>query len=328
MDEANRKPATEMAPDDPQDYWKECVFLEEPPSDIEPFRKLLREYGNVPEAQVDASLRRAVSWAPADEIRNSPRLTRAKPDARLTRTQHRQLWDVVQYPCIGLRSFTDLRAFQGPRLEAATRRLLSADGGASNDALLDVGCCIGQVLRHLAHRGVPPSRLYGTDLHPEFIRVGNELFGDPDSGPAFAAGDLLADDGRLRDLDHRVTMMHAANLFHLFTRTQQVELGVRMVRFLRPGTTDALIFGLQVGSLRPREMDAMGRHYRHARCYVHDRQSFQELWDDIGLRTGTRWRVEAELTEPLAPRLSFLGDDERLMLFGVYQVAPPAVPVS
>lgn len=224
---------------------------------------------------------------------------------------------MVNYPCIGLWTFTNLRSTTDSRFEAARQRLLADPdkSGGTRPAILDVGCCIGQTLRQLAYKGVHPSRLYGTDLHPEFIHIGNELFGDEQRGPTFVAGDVLNDDdSSLKELDGKVTMIHAAYFFHLFTWDDQVRIGARMVRFLQPGTSDAVIFGRHIGTLRPREMQVLSR------CYLHNRESFQRLWDEVGNKTGTRWRVEAEMVDRLHVRLPFFGDDEKYMSFGVYQI--------
>jgi SAM-dependent methyltransferase len=234
--------------------------------------------------------------------------------------QRDDLWNVVKYPCIGRWGFTNLHTASNGRFDVALKRLLSA-GGANEDAILDIGCCVGQVLRHFAYKGVDPARLFGTDLHPEFIGIGDELFKDKGRGPTFVAGDMLdADDEPLKALDGKVTMVQAANFFHLFTWDDQVKIGSRIIRFLKPGTTDAVIFGRQIGTIKPRAIEVLqGR-------YLHDQSSFQRLWDEIGEKTGTKWRVEAEVIEGVPVTLPVFGEDERYIRFGVYQVSPPAIP--
>lgn len=225
---------------------------------------------------------------------------------------------MVKYPCIGRWGFTNLRSTTSPRFEAAVKRLLSkesASGDANHNAILDVGCCIGQILRHLAFKGVDTSRLYGTDLHPEFIEIGEEFFRDKGHGPTFVAGDMLdAESESLNALDGKVTMIHVANVFHLFNWDDQVKFGTRMLRFLQRGITDAMVFGRQIGSLKPRQLDGIRK------LYLHDQESFQKLWDEIGLRTGTKWRVEVEVIEGIDVNLPFFGEDERYIRFGVYQI--------
>lgn len=208
-----------------------------------------------------------------------------------------------------------MRSIVGPRLDAATKRLLAQD---SHDALLDIGCCIGQVLRLLAYRGVDPSRLYGTDLHPEFITIGNELFGDEGRGPTFVAGDMLDPQSEsLKPLDGKVTMISAANFFHLFKWDDQVKIGTRLMRFLQPGATDAVIFGRQIGTHNPRQIGSIKTFY------VHNQESFQKLWDEIGEKTGTKWRVEVEVIEELTVDLPIFGKDERYIRFGIYKTPLP-----
>lgn len=99
------------------------------------------------------------------------------------------------YPCIGRWSFLNLHSVRDPHFYTAVDRLRSsaASGAVSSypEALLDIGCCVGQLLRKLVHDGIGPTRLFGTDLHSEFISIGAELFCDEASGLTFAAGDML-----------------------------------------------------------------------------------------------------------------------------------------
>lgn len=46
------------------------------------------------------------------------------------------------------------------------------------DKFLDLGCALGQELRHLVHDGAPSTNLYGCDLTPDLINVGYDLFND------------------------------------------------------------------------------------------------------------------------------------------------------
>lgn len=78
---------------------------------------------------------------------------------------------------------------------------------------------MGQVLRKLAFNSVDPARLYRTDLSPEFLGLGFELFTDREKfGPdSFVAANLLdpIDEG-LKKLDSKVTLISAGNFFNLF----------------------------------------------------------------------------------------------------------------
>ncbi|UKZ80066.1 hypothetical protein TrVFT333_007831 [Trichoderma virens FT-333] len=180
------------------DRWKRFTYIDGLPEEISPFRELLEEYSKVPPGETDELLIK----------------TRKK------------LWEVAMYPCIGRWSFLNLRSVQDSHFKTAFERLKNSTGldmdSSSTDTLLDIGCCVGQVLRKLVHDGIEPTRLFGTDLHSEFISIGTELFDDEGCGLTFAAGDMLdPEDKALDTLDGKITIIHAANFFHLFTWEEQ-----------------------------------------------------------------------------------------------------------
>lgn len=158
----------------------------------------------------------------------------------------------------------------------------------SRDALLDLGCGLGQTLRQFRADGVLGSQLFGLDLESRFIDIGYALFQDQRTlGATFVNGDMLDPaDRRLDRLDNTISMIHAASFFHLFTWAQQVRIGERLVRFLKPGTKNAVVYGKHAGTSSPvRAAAADGV------AYIHDQDSFQRLWDEIGGLTQTRWKV-------------------------------------
>lgn len=223
------------------------------------------------------------------------------------------------YPCIGRWSFLNLQSIQDPHFNTAVKRLKnSTDSDVesnSSDALLDIGCCIGQMLRKLVQDGIDPKRLFGTDLHPEFISIGTELFNDGGGGLTFAAGDMLdPEDEALKALDGKMTLIHAANFFHLFTWEEQLKIGARIVRFLRLDTIDAIIFGRQIGTHKPREKE--GRK----KSFLHNQESLQKLWGEIGEKTGTQWSVLVNVNEERAVDIPGFGDADRYIRFGIYQI--------
>ncbi|KAL6872717.1 hypothetical protein J3F83DRAFT_730790 [Trichoderma novae-zelandiae] len=273
------------------EHWKKLTYIDELPEPIGLFRKLLEEYSNVPPSEVN----------------------------ELLLNTRRKLWEVAEYPCIGRWSFLNLRNMHDHHFLAAFERLknsaVSDSASKSGDALLDIGCCVGQVLRKLVQDGVEPTRLFGTDLHPEFISIGTELFNDAESGLSFAAGDMLnPEDKALEVLDGKITLVHAANFFHLFTWEEQVTVGTRITRFLQPGTVDAMIFGRQIGTHKPRERDGK------MRSFLHNQESFQKLWDEIGTKTGTRWRVDVSVNEEREVNIPGFGEEDRYIRFGIYQL--------
>lgn len=290
--------------------WKRFTYVDNLPEDIGPFRKLLEEYSNIPPEQVDGLLLRTVSSALIHYFR-------WKWPSNFSR-QRERLWEVAMYPCIGRWSFLNLQGVRDPHFYTAVERLRrSADSGDASiypEALLDIGCCVGQLLRKLVHVGIDPTRLYGTDLHSEFISIGVELFRDEASGLTFAAGDMLdPNDEALDILDGKITLVQAGNFFHLFTWEEQVVIGMRIVRFLHPESVDAVIFGRQIGTHSPRERQ--GRR----KSFLHDEESLQRLWNEIGAKTGTRWRVQMNLNEEKMVDIPGFGEEDRYVRFGIYQ---------
>lgn len=225
------------------------------------------------------------------------------------------------YPCIGRWSFLNLRSMHDHHFLTAFERLKNStrpgSASGSTDALLDIGCCIGQVLRKLVQDGIEPTRLFGTDLHPEFITIGKELFNDAGNGLTLVAGDMLnPEDKALTELNGKITLVHAANFFHLFKWEEQVKVGTRITRFLQPGTVDAMIFGRQIGTHKPREREGkLG-------SFLHNQESLQKLWDEIGTTTGTRWRVEVGFNEERQVSIPGFGEEDRYIRFGIYQLPP------
>jgi SAM-dependent methyltransferase len=199
------------------------------------------------------------------------------------------------------------------------RRLKSPQGDAT---LLDVGCCVGQVLRQLAFEGVDTSRLYGTDIESHFVDIGYDLFKDRGSLKAtFVIGDVLKDgvdgkgDERLHPLSGKMSMVHVSRFFHLFGWDVQVEAARRIVQFLRPDDPDAMIFGLHVGTIEP----GLREEQKGSKRFLHNSESWQQLWDVVGKLTGTSWKTTLEPIEQ-GDRVTLPASGSiRGMAFGVYR---------
>ncbi len=99
----------------------------------------------------------------------------------------------------------------------------------------------------------------------------------------------------LKVLDGRFDIIHAASFFHLFGWDEQVKVGERIVKFLKPDVKNSFVLGRQVGTREPLTLEA----YREKgeRRYLHDVKTFQALWDEIGAKTGTKWKAGGELVE-------------------------------
>jgi len=257
-------------------------YQEELPVDQAKARKLLESYSHIPPGDIEPHLRAVVCGLSLPQPHGS-----ARTDLR----QREKAWDIFPYACIGRWRFLDLYITALPEYPDVLSRIKA---GAT---FLDAGCCFGYVLRQLAADGAPPSRLVGLDLRQEYIDLGYELFRDRATfGARFLAGNMLdAADVSLAPLDGAIDIVHAASFFHLFSWADQVRLGVRLVRFFKPDAKEALVFGRQRGSCAP--LARVGRDGEDLARYDHNPATLQELWDEIGKTTGTRWRVDARMDE-------------------------------
>ncbi|KAI1407725.1 hypothetical protein F5Y13DRAFT_123578 [Hypoxylon sp. FL1857] len=266
------------------------VYVEELPPDIEPIRRFLEKYSSIRSKDVDEHIHR---------IRD-------------------RLWEIYPYVCIGHFRFLSLKFTLDPRYQTALDRLLAPNSKAT---FLDVGCCVGQVLRQLAFDGVDSSRLSGTDLEPRFIETGYDLFKDRDKFKAtFVAGDILNQggdgDSSLEVFDGKMNIIHATSFFHLFTWENQVRAARRLIRFLNPDDPEVMIFGRQVGTTTPGDREGA----RGSRRFLHNATSWQELWDEVGKLTGTAWRTEVdEIEEPGMHSDGNTDGTLRRIRFGVYR---------
>ncbi|KAF7545440.1 hypothetical protein G7046_g9565 [Stylonectria norvegica] len=266
---------------------REWTYVEDLPEDIGPARHLLEVYSKIPDQDLEDHIRRVREKA----------------------------WGVSHYPCVGRWKFLYILDPRDPRYQQVLFRLTMR---GSRDVLLDLGCCVGQVIRQLRSDGVDGAQLIGTDLQSKFIDIGYDLFQDRDSlGATFITGDMLdPEDSRLTWLRGKVTIIHAGSFFHLFNWIQQLYIGKRLVEFLKPGIRNALIYGRQVGTDHP----GQGRT-SHRSAYLHDQASFQRLWDEIGSLTRTRWKVQIEPTgEPVA-KLPGFASEAYPVNFTIYQIS-------
>ncbi|KAI1752762.1 hypothetical protein F4782DRAFT_499965 [Xylaria castorea] len=229
-----------------------AFYLTEIPPEIEPARRLLENSGIAPE-DVDAHIR---------EIRD-------------------KAWAIFPYGAIGSFKFLDFNpTLQDPLFQTVSKRL-RAPGSA--ETFLDVGCCLGHVVRQLTAEGVSSERLYGIDLQARFLDFGYDLFRDRDSNRAtFVSGDMLREEyPRLEELMGKIDIIYASAFFHLFEREDQINAAKRMVGFLKPDNQKAMIFGHNGGP------KIVGWEK-----YVLDEETWGRMWDEVGEATGTSWRTE------------------------------------
>lgn len=266
---------------------RDWTYLEDPPKDIGPARHILEVYSKIPYNDLDDHIRRVREKA----------------------------WCISRYPFVGRWKFLYIPDPKDPRYQQVLFRLNVA---GSRDVLLDLGCGVGQVIRQFRADGVDGAQLIGTDLQSKFIDIGYDLFQDRDLlGATFVAGDMLdPEDKELDTLRGKITLVHAGSFFHLFNWVQQLYMGKRLVEFLKPGTRNAMIYGRQVGTNHPGPSSTSNRS-----AYLHDQASFQQLWDEIGAMTKTRWQVQLEPTGEPVCKLPGFSNNAFPVNFTIYQVS-------
>lgn len=185
-----------------------------------------------------------------------------------------------------------------------------------------MGCGLGQNVRQLLHAGVSASKLGAIELHMELFDLGLDLFQDRSTHPS---PDVLVEDlvkGQSEALNNKATILHAANLFHLFNWNNQQTIARKLSNFLQAQVDGeeekrVFIFGRQVGSLTPGEREtSRGSEER----YLHNQESFQRLWDTMYPVTGCKWKVEVETLGKMPPGYGYLGEDARYQRFVVWRV--------
>jgi SAM-dependent methyltransferase len=207
----------------------------------------------------------------------------------LTTIQRDRAWDIHPYPCVGQLRFIDLSLSRTRSYQEILSRLKA---GAS---LLDIGCCFAQDLRKLVYDGAPATNLWGAELKYEFVDLGYELFLDKDTfAPHFMQADIFDEEGPLRELEGKMDIVQIGLFLHLFNLEGQTKACVRLVRLLKQ-EKGALITGQQVGATEPTQMPPESG----TQMFKHNAESFEEMWRNVGEKTGTEWKVTAYLDEGL-----------------------------
>lgn len=166
--------------------------------------------------------------------------------------------------------------------------------------LLDLGCGFGQNLRQLVLDGTPASSITGADLSKGLIDCGHDYFKDRDTLKSeFIVGDVLSSESELSvQAAKRFDIVWAALFFHLWDWDRQLEVSVAASKLLKP-VPGSMLIGWQIGAtparLFERPSTGSGTEYRkHMQMYQHDEKSLSNMWEEVGRRTGTQWKVEAK----------------------------------
>lgn len=198
---------------------------------------------------------------------------------------------VWPYPCIGRLRFLELTTSTHPDYPEVVSRL------KSGQTFLDVGCCLGQDLRKLMYDGAPSSAaMSGVDIESAFFDLGFELFRDREKMHAtFLAADLTkAYAPAVTPLLLKHDVISAQSLFHLFNLKDQKTVAKHLVSFTKP-SPGSIIVGRQAGDSDPGEKRGLSQD---AVVFLHNLQTFEQLWQDVGEATNSKWKVDARTEEP------------------------------
>ncbi|KAI9847328.1 MAG: hypothetical protein M1838_000937 [Thelocarpon superellum] len=235
------------------------MFAEELTHVPDPMRRLLEEYSGIPPDEVEAHIKQVRERA----------------------------WKIWPYRCIGRFTFLDLSISWSAAYGEVLERV------KAGQSLLDIGCCVGQDIRKLIFDGAPAEHLYGSDLAPAFFDVGFDLFRDRDRLPnTFRAADVFDPESSLKGLQGELDIIHIASVLHLFDWDGQIKLVRRLVQLLR-SQKGSLVLGRQAGNVEPGLFAS--RSAPNTSIFRHDPSTFEQMWKQVGLETGTSWHVEATL---------------------------------
>jgi hypothetical protein len=154
--------------------------------------------------------------------------------------------------------------------------------------------------------------MYGIELHGGFIDLAYDFFGDRATLAAhFIVGDLMDKSNEaLRAIEGTVDIAHLGMVLHLWSLEGQIQFCERVVQLMRP-LAGAVIVGHSAGRVEASEwFNPVGKT-----MFKHNVESFAEMWDHVGHRTGTSWEASSWLTlppeesrhwdDPLARKLMF-----------------------
>ncbi|UKZ78342.1 hypothetical protein TrVFT333_006079 [Trichoderma virens FT-333] len=217
---------------------------------------------------------------------------------------------VRHYPCIRRYRFLELILMTTEVYQEILERV------KNGDKFMDLGCCFGQEIRKLVHDGAPSVNTYGSDLWGEYLSMGYELFKDKDRlQTTFIAADIFDDSSPLAKLSGQMNIIYVGDFFHLFSLEEQEEIAVRIVHLLAP-QPGSLIIGRQSGGETALEYSRAG-DMSGRRQFQHNPQSWKQLWDRVGDKTGSKWSADVGLCQEFkfkpSATLDTSGEVQRLM---------------
>ncbi|THV47612.1 hypothetical protein BGAL_0299g00010 [Botrytis galanthina] len=222
-------------------------------------------------------------------------------------------WAIRPYPCTGLGRFLDNLLAQSPAYKDIVVRL---KGG---DSFIDIGCFLGQELRQLVWdlNGAPTDQLHAVDIVNHWD-LGYEFFRDEETFKVdFFEDDMLQPREKLKALHGTMDVILVNQIFHQWNLENQIEGATQLVKLSRdrPGS---LILGYQAGV--PKQRELLGPPGSKYRCLLQSPETWKEVWDEVGKRTGTQWKTESRLLtwEQLGndpKETAYMGTDVLMMEF-------------
>ncbi len=145
---------------------------------------------------------------------------------------------------------------------------------------------------------MPVPSLYGSDIRPEYERVGHELFRDKETfKDRFICADFLAEDGRAGELEKTEGSWDAISIMmflHLYDWETQVRACKRILKLLKRESGN-LVVGTQSGSVRPGEQAVKPPFVAEGEkktVFQHSVETFKDMWRVVERDEGVRLRVE------------------------------------
>ena len=109
----------------------------------------------------------------------------------------------------------------------------------------------------------------------------------------FVSADLIGPAQEIPGLDGKIDIITAFSVLHLFRLMHQKVLACRLVGFTKPIGGSSIV-GRQL------ELQAAG-HYdgfmKDTKVYLHNMETFQQFWDDVGVMTDSEWTVDGYLRQ-------------------------------
>jgi hypothetical protein len=192
----------------------------------------------------------------------------------------------------------------------------------SGGTFLDVGCYCGTDLRSLVLDGCPQDNLYGIDLVNHWD-LGFSLFQDREKFHVrFIGGDILQPNAETNALKGKIDVIGATHLLHNWDWQTQIRACCNLSGVSKPGT---LIVGFQVGTSDAKRA-AWDEEDQERVLKMHTPETFETLWKEVGVVTGTQWKSEATLREweelgYLKQETNYLGESAKLLQFVVTRVS-------